>query len=157
MLKDKFIKLCTVIIFKPGGVFKENWCTICQCINNAYICDDSCQYKLTTENTEITTESSDKTTEKVELTTNPYLQTTESIEITTLEEPFVTTETKIFTPEYLSTVKWPQSTTLRPLIISTTLQPDEAFNVINIKTTTEGNIFVPSTVSPPIVLCDLSQ
>lgn len=44
-------------ILKPGGVFKEDWCTVCQCINNAYICDSSsCQFKSTTETIEFTTQ-----------------------------------------------------------------------------------------------------
>uniref|UniRef100_A0A481MQJ2 Hemolectin n=1 Tax=Nipponaphis monzeni TaxID=196483 RepID=A0A481MQJ2_9HEMI len=143
---------------KPGGVFKEDLCTVCQCINNAYICDNSsCQYKPTIDNVELKTEQFHQTTETTELATNPTHQTTVQIELTTVEELSTTTEKKPLITEYLNTVKWPQSTTLRPLVISTTIRPDEVFIVENTETTNVESIFVPTTVSPPITLCDTYQ
>lgn len=148
-------------ILKPGGVFKEDWCTVCQCINNAYICDNSsCLYKPTTEKIELTTQTIDQTTVFEELTT--YSKeiinniTTINSEKYTTEEQF-TTETKQFTTDYISTLKWPESTTLRPLTIFTTFSQEELFTFNNMETTTEGIIFVPSTVSPPLVFCDIHQ
>lgn len=83
--------------------------------------------------------------------------TTINSENYTTEKPIFTTETKQFTTDYINTVKWPESTTLRPLIVFTTIPPDELTTVNNMETTTEEIIFVPSTVSPPLVLCDVHQ
>jgi len=133
--------------FKPGGVFKEDWCTVCQCINNAYICDNSsCEYKPTTDTIELTTQKSYQTTVLDELTTP------------TTKNPLSTTETKITSTEYMSTVKWPD-TTITPspyLIVSTTLPTEEFSTVKSIKTTPGEIIFIPSTVSPPMVMCDVN-
>lgn len=150
------------LILKPGGVFKEDWCTVCQCINNAYVCDNSsCLYTPTTEKIEVITQTVDQTTVFEEFTT--YSKeiinniTTINSEKYTTEEPILTTETEQFTKDYISTVKWPESTTLRPLIVFTTFPPEELTTVNNMETTTEEIIFVPSTVSPPLVLCDVHQ
>lgn len=154
---------------KPGGVVKENWCTVCQCVNNAYICDDSsCQYNATTEKIELTTRPSYEITEKTEFTTEPFYQTSDKIDLTTtpsrrtsvqiklttIEEPLFTTELPKTSTERLSSVQWPESTTLTPLSVFTTQQPDEEFTTKNVEKTT---VFVPTTVSPPIVLCDTNQ
>lgn len=146
--------------FKPGGVFKEDWCTVCQCINNAYICDDSsCQYKSTTETIELTTQKSDQTTLLEEFTTS-YREIINNISSSvshkyTSEKPISTTETKIMTTEFTSTAKWPETGTSSPyLIVSTTLPTEELSTVKNVKTTTGEIIFIPSTVTPPIVICD---
>jgi len=59
------------------------------------------------------------------------------------------------TTEFISTVKWPESSTSSPyLIVSTTLPTEELSTVKNIKTTIGEIIFIPSTVTPPIVICD---
>jgi len=144
--------------FKPGGVFKEDWCTVCQCINNAYICDDSsCQ--STTETIELTTQKPYQTTLVEEFTTT-YREIINNISTSvspkyTSEKPISTTETKIMTTEYISTVKWPETGTSSPyMIVSTTLPSEELSTVQNIKTTIGEIIFIPSTVTPPIVICD---
>jgi len=74
----------------------------------------------------------------------------------TSEKPIPTTETKIMTTEYTSTVKWPEtSTSSSPyLIISTVLPTEELSTAKNIKTTIGDIVFIPSTVTPPIVICD---
>lgn len=150
-------------ILKPGGVFKEDWCTVCQCINNAYVCDSSsCLYEPTTEKIELTTLTINQTTVFEELTTS-YKEiinniTTINLEKGITEEPLSTTETKQFFTDYISTVKWPESTTLRPLTVFTISPPEELSTVKNIETTTEEEIiFIPSTVSPPMILCDVHQ
>lgn len=157
---------------KPGGVVKENGCTVCQCVNNVYICDDSsCQYNATTEKIELTTRPSYETTEKTEFTTEPFYQTSDKIELTTttsrqtsvqnkfttVEEPLSTTGLPKTSTERLSTVQWPEHTTLTPLSTFTTQQPGEEFTTKNGEKPTEGTVFVPTTVSPPIVLCDTHQ
>lgn len=145
---------------KPGGVFKEDQCTVCQCINNAYICDDSsCQYKSTTETIELTSQKYYETTVLEEFTklykeTINNISTSVSYEYTT-EKPLSTTETKITTPEYISTIKWPEASTSSAYMIeSTTFPTSESSTVKKNKTTTREIIFIPSTVSPPIVICD---
>lgn len=144
-------------MFKPGGIVKEDWCTICQCINNAYVCDDSsCHHKSTTERIGFTTQEVEHTTTFEELTTI-YREINNNI---STENKYTTGElltTKEYTTEYLSTIKWPESSTLRPLIISTSYTPEELFSSMNTEKTTEEIIFVPSTVSSPLVLCDVNQ
>ncbi|VVC41699.1 Hypothetical protein CINCED_3A025143 [Cinara cedri] len=150
---------------KPGGIFKEDRCTICQCLNNAYICDNS----SCTSTTEILTEPP-TTTEQIYKTTiveeKPYTYFEHVINITTTnvpnynntEEPLFPTETTQFTTVDIitSTVKWPEITQ-SPLVITTTFPP-ELFTNNNIKTTTsEEIIFVPSTISPPTPFCDTNQ
>jgi len=145
--------------FKPGGVFKEDWCTVCQCINNAYVCDDSsCANKPTTENIGPTTESSYQTTVFEEFPTKEIVST-ESPQKYTTEELSSTTETKQqqFTAEYTSTVKWPESTTLKPSTTVFGTSPADELSTVTVDTTTEGIIYVPSTISPPMVLCDIHQ
>lgn len=59
------------------------------------------------------------------------------------------------TTVYKSTVKWPETSTSSPyLIVSTTLPTEELSTVKNIKTTIGEIVFIPSTVTPPIVICD---
>jgi len=69
--------------------------------------------------------------------------------------PILTTETKILTTDIISTTKWPETSTSSPyLTVPTTLPTEELFTVKNIKSTVGEIIFIPSTVTPPIVICD---
>lgn len=82
------------------------------------------------------------------------ISTSVSYEYTT-EKPLSITETKITTPEYISTIKWPEASTSSAYMIeSTTFPTSESSTVKQNKTTTREIIFIPSTVSPPIVICD---
>lgn len=66
--------------------------------------------------------------------------------------PILTTETKILTTDIISTTKWPETSTSSPyLTVPTTLPKEELFTV---KSTVGEIIFIPSTVTPPIVICD---
>lgn len=113
------------------------------------------------------------TTEKIELTTQQFQHTTEYEEFTTpfreiinnytlkkkghkhtTDEQLSTTQ---FTTEHLSTVKWPESSTLRPIIVSTTFKPEELYTNLHTETTTDEIVFIPSTVSLPIVLCNVNK
>lgn len=117
----------TICVLQPGGVFKEDRCTVCQCINNAYVCDDTaCNYKSTTEQTERATE--------------PYYSTTPMM----VSTQTFTTETE-------------PSTSTAKTTVSSTGSPEETSSVKDVETTTERIVFVPSTVSPPAVLCDSQQ
>lgn len=59
------------------------------------------------------------------------------------------------TTVHTSTAKWPETSTSSPyLIVSTTLPTEELSTVKNIKTTIGEIVFIPSTVTPPIVICD---
>lgn len=132
-------------ILKPGGVFKEDWCTLCQCINNAYICDNSsCLQKLTTEQIELTTEPN-------------YVTTTEAEEIITTSTLQYTTKELLSTTEFItSTVKWPKNSTTG-LPTTTTSMPEPYSTIGYTELTTDGIIFVQTTVSPPPVFCDTHQ
>lgn len=140
---------------------------MCQCINNAYVCDSSsCQQQPTTpENiVELTTRSlpvqTTTTFEEPEemVTTEKNVRNDSTVKYTT-EEPWSTSESisQHFTTGYTSTVKWPESTTLRPLFVSTTPENMISYSTALDGTTTEEIIFVPSTLSPPIVLCDMDK
>lgn len=80
------------------------------------------------------------------------ISTSVSYEYTT-EKPLSTTETKIKTSEHISTIKWPETSSAF-MIELTTFPTIESSTVKNNKTTTREIIFIPSTVSPPIVICD---
>lgn len=147
-----------IFILKPGGVFKEDWCTVCQCINNAYVCDDSsCQQTSSTEYIKTSTPQPLTSTTEFEEPTTSYkeiiteISTTSSPKYTsTPEEIIPTTKIQSSTADHLSTTK--------SSIISTTFSPEVTSTTQNIDTTTtEEIILVPSTLSPPIVFCDSHQ
>lgn len=134
---------------------------MCQCINNAYVCDSSsCQQQTTAENivVELTTRPSPVQTtttfEEEPVTTEEIVRNVSTAKSTT-EEPWSTSESM---SQRFSTVRWPESTTLRPLFVSTTPENMVSYStVVDGTTTTEEIIFVPSTVSPPMVLCDMDK
>ncbi|XP_050428341.1 hemocytin-like [Adelges cooleyi] len=138
---------------KPGGIYKEDSCTVCQCLNNAYVCDDSsCKIHeiFSNEKTEFTTTSSYETTNNQELSTPNLIVS---------ELPLLFTETTPSSTEFTSKTNIIETSSQLPTEFTSqsTANTQDYFSQ-NLETSTHHNIvYVPSTVSEPALHCDINQ
>ncbi|XP_050525527.1 hemocytin [Daktulosphaira vitifoliae] len=129
-------------LVKPGGIFKEDWCTICQCINNAYVCDDSsCNiHAANIEKHEYTTSPVNGISIELghEYTTQQYFEKTQLYNI-------------------MSTVISTAPSTMKPIETTSTKSYTDKIIINELETTSENTLYVPLSVSPPTIHCDNNQ
>ncbi|XP_026679243.1 hemocytin-like [Diaphorina citri] len=138
-------------LVKPGGLFYESECELCQCLNNHYTCDTSiCQSPTTAETTlspttlaetTLSPTSPDETTRSSTTVDTPTSPETTSQETTSEDTP-TTSPAPTTSPTHTTTSPAPTThapTTTSPALTTTSPAPTTMANIIIVK----------STVTPP--------